>query len=471
VKKGMSLVLTFVLIAGLLLGSGVQAEVWAAPPIVVLNTPATPTGLTATVISSTQINLSWGSITEATGYELFRDGISIYKDVSTNFQDTGLTPNTTYNYKVRSYVINTGETFSADSLSVSAVTLTEPVPLPGAPQNLSAVAKSSSAIDLNWTAGTGSADEFYIERKISGGNFAVIANLKSSSATSYSDSGLNGNTTYYYRVRSSNGSGFSPYSNEANAATQPVVTVPARPTELKSTSVTNNQIVISWKDNSDNETAFIIERKIENGNFSQLAEKSANTTSHTDSGLSANTTYTYRVMAKNAAGNSAYSNELPVTTTGIPAKPTELRTTSVSNTQIVIAWKDNSNNETGFRIERKVGNGNFSTLTTTGANVTSFTNSGLTNNTVYTYRVRAVNAAGESDPSNELRVTTGTVPAKPETLKVTATGTDRITLSWTDKSNNEKGFRIERKTGSGSFIRDHNGGCQRNQFYQYRVIQ
>jgi uncharacterized protein len=478
VKKGMSLVLTFVLIAGLLLGSGVQAEVWAAPPIVVLNDPATLV-LAVTTVTSESIGLSWNESAGATKYIIERTSgssstiVSVTLPVTQNshpnaYTDTGLLQGTTYNYSITA--------INADGLSIVSNVVQAKTNLPQ-PTDLRLTSVTETQVVIAWNDNSNNETGFQIERKTGSNPFSLLTTI-GANATSYADTNLTNNVTYTYQVRAINIAGDvnSNYSNELSVTT---TGIPAQPTELKSTSVSNTQVSISWKDNANNETGFLIERKTGSGAYSQIAEKSANATSHTDSGLTANTTYTYRVRAINAAGNSDFSNELPVTTTGIPAKPTELRTTSVSNTQIVIAWKDNSNNETGFRIERKIGNGSYSTLTTTGANATSFTNSGLTNNTVYTYRVRAVNVAGESDPSNELVVTTGTVPAKPETLKVTATGTDRITLSWTDKSNNEKGFRIERKTGSGSFseittvsagVTNYtNTGLSNNTTYTYRI--
>ncbi|NUO17626.1 MAG: fibronectin type III domain-containing protein, partial [Planctomycetaceae bacterium] len=68
-------------------------------------------------------------------------------------------------------------------------------------------------------------------------------------------------------------------------------------------------------------------------------------------------------------------------------------------------WSDNSSDESGFRIERQIGAASFATLTTVGANVTSYNDSGLTLGTMYTYRIVAYNAAGDAAPSNTSSIT------------------------------------------------------------------
>jgi hypothetical protein len=86
----------------------------------------------------------------------------------------------------------------------------------------------------------------------------------------------------------------------------------------------------------------------------------------------------------------------------VPAAPSNLTATAVSISQINLSWTDNSNNETGFKIERCQGVSctNFVEIATTAANATSFNNTGLARNTRYRYRVRAFNAVGNSGYSN-----------------------------------------------------------------------
>ena len=94
-------------------------------------------------------------------------------------------------------------------------------------------------------------------------------------------------------------------------------------------------------------------------------------------GLAANTKYYYRVRATNGTINSDYSNETFATTfLDVPAAPSDLTITSLLSNQVSLSWTDNSNNETGFKIQRKTGaTGTYADIVTTGANVTSYTDS------------------------------------------------------------------------------------------------
>ncbi|MDY6952614.1 MAG: DNRLRE domain-containing protein, partial [Thermodesulfobacteriota bacterium] len=111
---------------------------------------------------------------------------------------------------------------------------------------------------------------------------------------------------YNYRVLAYNANGNSPPSNEASAviASGP----PPAPSELSS-DLNGFDITLQWADNSDNEESFIVERKVDSGDFSILATLPANVETYLDDGLTPLRTYTYRVKAQNNYGDSGYSNE------------------------------------------------------------------------------------------------------------------------------------------------------------------
>lgn len=182
--------------------------------------------------------------------------------------------------------------------------------------------------------------------------------------------------------------------------------VPAAPSNLVATTFSSSQINLTWTDNANNENGFKIEQSTDGTAFTQIAAVGSNATSFSVTGLTASTTYHYRVASFNDAGNSEYSNTANATTSpappALPLAPSGLNATVVSRTQISLSWTDNSGNETGFRIERCKGPNctNFVQITQVGANVNTFLDTGLTRNTSYNYRVRAFNAGGNSAYSN-----------------------------------------------------------------------
>jgi hypothetical protein len=178
-------------------------------------------------------------------------------------------------------------------------------------------------------------------------------------------------------------------------------TVPAAPSGLVVSSATANSVTLGWADNATNETGYQIERAQGGGSFGTLASLGINATSHVDPTVSPTTMYSYRVRAVNAVGPSGYSNTVSVTTPGVPpSPPSSLSATAVSTSQINLAWTDGSANETGFKIERSQYGTKFVQIAAVGANATTYANTGLANNRVYYYRVRATNLNGDSAYSN-----------------------------------------------------------------------
>src|SRR5262249_10058857 len=118
-----------------------------------------------------------------------------------------------------------------------------------------------------------------------------------------------------------------------------------------------------------------------------------------------------------------------------PTAPSGLSATAASTSQINLSWTDNSSNETGFKIERATDSGftqNLTLVTTTAAGVTSYSNTGLTSNTTYYYRVRATNASGDSSNSNTANATTQSTSGTKRTGTVIGTtGSYQNSTAWT----------------------------------------
>ncbi len=406
-----------------------------------------PANLTATVLSSSRINLAWTDNSGSEdGFELARssDGGSFIRVATlgpnaTSFPDTALVANTAYFYRVRAF-LGTGRSDYSNVAEASTL------PPPVAPTSLSATAVSSGRINLAWVDNSTGEAGFKVERSTDGVTFAVVFTL-GANASSVADTTLAPATQYYYRVRAYEGPNYSGFSNVASATTLPA---PAPPTGLTATPVSSSRINLAWTDNATNESGYKVERSADGVSFSLLAITGANAVSYSNTSLTSSTPYHYRVAATNGSHDSAYSNVAPATTLAPPAAPSNLVATAVSTSRINLTWVDNSTYEQGFKVERSSDGVNFAQIAVLGANATSYANLSLAAGTAYHYRVRAYDGPNHSGYSNVASATTQTLAA-PTSLTATPVSSSRINLAWTDNASNEAGFALERSTDGVSF--------------------
>src|SRR5204863_6064474 len=134
-------------------------------------------------------------------------------------------------------------------------------------------------------------------------------------------------------------------------------------------------VTLSWTDNASNESGFNVERTMDAGaTWAKVTTLSANVTTFTES-VPLGSLWSYRVNAYNAQYTSAYTNSVTVNNPVPVTPPTAPSTliTSMQNFTATLSWKDNSNNETGFTLQRSSDLGaTWTDLATTGANVTSY---------------------------------------------------------------------------------------------------
>src|SRR5206468_2361133 len=177
-------------------------------------------------------------------------------------------------------------------------------------------------------------------------------------------------------------------------------------------------------------------------------------TAYTWTAAAPGTSYSFRVTATNAVGESAASNTASVTTPAAPAAPGTLAATAAANgRQVSLTWADNSANETGFNVYKSTDGVNFVVIASVGANVTAYTWTAAAPGTSYSFRVTAANAVGEAPTSNTASVTTPSAPAAPSSLAATAAANGRqVSLTWADSSANETGFNVYESTDGVSYV-------------------
>ena len=268
-----------------------------------------------------------------------------------------------------------------------------------------------------------------------------------------------------------------------------IAAIPEAPSVLLSIEATHSQITISWTDNSDDEEGFVIQRRSsDEENYVQVDIVGPDETSFQDVGLDCETTYFYRVYAFNDVGNSE-PVEVSITTDTCPLNPPvapyALDATSISASQIDITWADNSDNESGFAIERKEAGDIYYEIATVVENTTIYQDIDLECETTYYYRIYSFNDDGDSNYSNEISSTTGecplTIPMTPSNLQASPVSASQINLSWSDNSDNEDGFKIERKKAGESYSQigiaipdqinfsDTDLSCRTEYFYRIRA--
>ncbi|KAA6431450.1 T9SS type A sorting domain-containing protein [Dyadobacter flavalbus] len=329
--------------------------------------------------------------------------------------------------------------------------------VPVAPASLKATAVSPVQINLEWTDASLDETGFEVERSPDGKIFVRIADLPANSKV-FQNLQLVASTTYWYRVRAKNASGFSAYSNIVSAVTKPpVITIPKAPANLAVTTVTGKEINLKWTDNATDETGFELERSLNGTAFIKIADIAANATAYADTGLASTTKYWYRLLAKNTAGKSAYSNVVSATTLEVvPNAPAGLIATAVSPFQINLAWTDKAVNETGFQLERSLDGVTFTKIADIAANRIVYENTGLAPATKYYYRIRAVNLIGASAYSAVSSATTQQIPVPDRPLNFTAVplAPDLIQLNWSPVTGNADAIIVERSQNTDGNFRE-----------------
>lgn len=320
-------------------------------------------------------------------------------------------------------------------------------PPPSVPTGLSATGASATRIDLTWLPSGGAPPITYdLQRRTPPADFAGAPLATGLETTNFADGTATADASYAYRVRAVGPGGTSDWSAEVSGDV--LLDPPGTPGPISATLPATTIVRLAWGAASGRVDAYDVERRTPPAAFTPLLSLSGVQTGMDDSDVLENTTYEYRVAARNRGGRSNFTAAASVQTGVFPPNaPLGLTATAVRAGEIELSWTDNSTNEDGFELQRAPGGGGaFTSLATLIPNATAFTDTKLPDLTPYRYRIRAFRGSVGSEFSTEASATTlGRVPAAPTNLTAVALTPGSVRLAWQDNASNEVSFRIERQ--------------------------
>jgi titin len=345
---------------------------------------------------------------------------------------------------------NAGAGIPASTLSVT------PRSIPGASTGLSATLGNGSAT-ITWIAPStdgGSAITGYVVERSNDGGLSW-AGAGSTATTSFVVSGLANGTTYAFRVRAVNIAGQGVASSATSMTPSTVPGAPLNPVATPG----DGSVTIVWAapatDGGLSVSSYIVEQSTDGGITWQTVVTTADR-SAVVSGLANGSIYRFRISARNAAGTgSSVSVSGAIAPRTPPTAPVNLSVIASDGTAALV-WavptSDGGAPVTSYIVERSTDGGRtWATATTTL--VTGVVLSGLTNGTVYAFRVVAVNAAGTGAPGSPVTATPATTPSAPTSL-VPLSGDGQIALSWSapisDGGASISSYRVEISSDGGT---------------------
>ena len=384
------------------------------------------------------IQLSWDDTNED------EDGFVVEKKVNegdweqiaditeTQWTDEDAEINQNLQYRVKVY---NGEN-STDFVETDIIDNTFP-----APSNLQIMQDNVHTFSLIWNDHSIGEEGFTIERKIDEGNYELIQ-TNAENDTTYTDD-INTRDSFeivYYKIYA-----FYETSNSDSLVGNCSINFPA-PTNLQYEHLTISSIELTWQDNSNDEDGFIIEKKLNEETWEQIADITE--TDWTDENAEINQNLQYRVQAYSGE-NSTDFVETEVIDNTIPA-PTNLQIAQGNIHTFSLIWNDNCIGEEGFTIERKIDEGNYILIHTNAENDTTYTDDINTRDsfeTVY-YKIHAIYETSNSD--SLVGSCSINFPA-PTNLQYVHLTISSIKLTWQDNSDGEDGFKIDKKVGENAW--------------------
>lgn len=378
------------------------------------------------------VTLSWAAPLSDNGHEIV--AYNIYRGLSSenlalltplssvlSYDDQAVSNGVTYYYRVTA-------SNSMGEGAFSVLASAKPATLPGSPSLLSAIG-GVGTVDLTWSAPADDGGDAITSYAIYRGTTpSSLAQLGTTTSTSYHDSSLMRSTLYYFEVRAANSVGLGPSA----AASAYTAGLPSSPTGLAG-SASETSVFLSWSAPSQDGGSSITDYNIYRGLAPQAMNLVATVkgTTFEDKGLSPGTTYCYSASAVNAVGEGPVSGAKNVTTlTSVPSVPRNFNAHSGSQ-RIDLVWDAPSSNGgssiIGYHIFRGSAHAQLSYLSDTV--LTTYSDSEVSPGQTYYYQVAAVNGVGEGGTSSEVSVKAVALPSAPTGVQATK-GKSSVSLTW-----------------------------------------
>ncbi len=310
--------------------------------------PTAPT-LTASGTTQTTTSLSWTGATDnvaVTSYDVYKDGVLLGSTATTTFAVSGLTASTTYAFTVKAKDAAGNASVASNAVSVTTLAPVPDTTAPTAP-TLSAAGTTTTATNLSWTAATDNVGVTGYDVYKDG-----VLLASTTTATTYAVTGLTASTAYAFTVKAKDAAGNASLASNTVTVTTltPDTTVPTAPT-LSASGTTSTATNLSWTAATDNVavTGYDVYR---NG---VLLASTTTATTYSVTGLTAATTYTFTVKAKDAAGNASLASN----------------TVSVTTSAVTIAYCASTSNSTA---DEKIGKVVFGTINNTSTGTAGYEN-------------------------------------------------------------------------------------------------
>jgi chitodextrinase len=405
--------------------------------------PSTPTGLSATAASCSQINLSWNASTDTggsglNGYEIYRGGTYVKTVTTTSTSDTGLAASTSYSYTVKA-IDNAGNRSSASTAAGTTTPACPDTTPPSVPTGVTASAASCSQINLSWNTSTDTGGSGLSGYEI----YRNGAFLKSVTANFTSDTGLPASTGYSYTVLAIDGAGNRSAQSTAAGATTPAcadVTPPSVPTGFTATATSCSQVRLTWTASTDTGGSGLKGYNIyRDGNL--IYQVLVPSVLINDGGLAASTSYSYRISAVDNANNesaqSAPSNAItPPCSDTTPPTTTLTSPTSGSTVSNTVTLTATASDNVGVTRVEFYCNGSVLLGVATNAPYSRPCDTTSLPNGTHSFFSRAFDAAGNSNNSTTVSVTINNATIVPWVKGLGGAGSDSARSVAVDGSGN-----------------------------------